>query len=51
MEGLHTGKGHGQIVTCLLLSSFPEGDHTKINTNKQNLQKELEQIFDVLFKN
>lgn len=51
MEGLYTGKGHGQIVVCSLLSSFPVGDRTKTNTNKQNLQKELEQIFDALFKN
>lgn len=34
MEGLYTGKGHGQIVTCSLLSSFPVGDRTKTNTNK-----------------
>lgn len=45
MEGLYTGKGHGQIVPRSLLSSFPVGNHTKINTNKQNLQKELEQDF------
>lgn len=49
MEVLYTGKGHGQIVICALLSFSPVGDHTKTNTNRQNPQKELEEIFDVLF--
>lgn len=52
MEGSYTRKGCGQKDTvCSSLSSFPVGDHTKTNTNKQSLQKELEQILDVLFMN
>lgn len=42
---------HGQRVICSLLSFSPVGDHTTTNTNKQNPQKELEEVLDVLFMN
>jgi hypothetical protein len=48
---LAIGKGRGQTVMHSPLSSSPVKDHLKINTNKQNLQKELKENCNVLFMN
>lgn len=47
MGGLYTGEGHGQAATGSSLSSSPVETILQ-QTNKQNLQKELEQMLDVL---